>query len=497
MLNLLANINFQAPEIDPYLLLPVLVLGGLVALALCLELRDESDLTEEEKYAKPTILWVGAVALVGLIAYYFGWDPSARTETFNHMLLNDPISRGSGVLICICALLAILAGPDELERYRSTRAGEYCALIFSSSLGMVLMSSADNTIVMFLGLELFSLALYLLCIFIPDRAVCRESGLKYFLLSSAASAILLYGLALSYGATGTTWLSEMQSLRGEESLLAVAGTIFVLCGLLFKLAVVPFHFWAPDVYDGAPTTVTAYMSVATKVAAVAALWRFLGSINYQSLQLAGLILFTLSALTILAGNFLALSQTKVKRMLAYSGVANAGYLLIAPVVGQVALAPMFFFLSAYLFGNVGAFLALAQIEAHLGREVERKDLNGLFQLKPWLAGCFAICLVSLAGLPPAAGFIGKFFLFGEALGAGQLVLPIVGIAGSLVGAAYYLGTASELFVAPIDGEPSEASKLEEEVEESTTTAQAALTVCALGVLYLGLNPSGLISFFGG
>ena len=386
-------------------LAPILVLGLLMAVTLCLELRDDPDPGQpEEGSARPAVLGLGAVSLIGLIGYYLKFTGGAVVIHFHQMLVMDRISQVSGLLIAVCALLAILSGPDELERHRNRNGGEFCALIFAASLGMILMASAANTIVMFLGLELFSIALYLLCIFFPDSAPSRESGMKYFLLSSAASAVLLYGLALLYGATGTTWIGEMSGPEGLQGGLAIVGTGFVLCGLLFKLAAVPFHFWAPDVYQGAPTTVTAFMSVATKVAALAALWRFVEQFGGASAgQLAHLILFSLAILSMLVGNFLALSQQDLKRMLAYSGVANGGYLLIAPIVYEDMMGPMFFFLASYLLGNVGAFLAVAQIEALQKGPVDRQSVKGLFHRNPWVAGCLALCLVSLTGLPPTAG----------------------------------------------------------------------------------------------
>lgn len=489
----LATVNFQVPKIDFLQIVPVMLLGFLVTAALFLEIKDDD---EEPKgpVSRPTILGLGAVGLLTLIGYYLSWDHTAFGLSFNEMLYNDGLSRASGLAIALCALLTMLAAPDELERLRSRRLGEFCALLFSASMGMTIVACAANTMVMFLGLELFSIALYLLCIFLPDRVPCRESGIKYFLLSSAASAVLLYGLALLYGATGTTWLVEMKVVQNSANIpLGLAGSVLVLCGLMFKLAAVPFHFWAPDVYEGAPTTVTGFMSVATKVAALAFLWRFVDVLAGVPLGITILIVFALSALSMLVGNFLALGQKNVKRMLAFSGVANGGYLLIAPVVGPEMQRPMLFFIAAYLFGNLGAFLALAQLESWRGRPLEREDLVGSFQHRPYAAACLALCLVSLAGLPPAAGFLGKFFLFGRALGAGQLWLPILGVVGSLVGAGYYLGTAIKIFVRSPENEVEEESALLEKGEVSST-GNLAIGLCIAGVLYLGLYPSFLLEW---
>jgi NADH-quinone oxidoreductase subunit N len=495
---LLANLAIPQ-DISVLGLIPVIVLGMLMALTLCLELKDEPEpgQTAVDSGSRPAVLGLGAISLVGLIAYYIKFSGSVGFLHFNGMLSFDKLSQVSGLLIALCALLAILSGPDELERFNNTRGGEFCALIFAASLGMVLMASAANTMVMFLGLELFSIALYLLCIFFPNSAPSRESGMKYFLLSSAASAVLLYGLALLYGATGSTWMSEMGGQDGLKGGMAAVGVGFVLCGLLFKLASVPFHFWAPDVYQGAPTTVTAFMSVATKVAAIAAMWRFVEQLGGSTAgQLAHLIMFSLAILSMLVGNFLALAQTDLKRMLAYSGVANGGYLLIAPIVYEGMQGPMLFFIASYLVGNIGAFLAVAQIEALQDGAVDKTSVKGLFRRHPWVAGCLALCLVSLTGLPPTAGFMGKFFLFGKAIQAENLLLPVFGVVGSLIGAAYYLGTAISLFGPAAEG-LEEEDLLEANEDMVTSTSHAALTFCVLGVLVLGLFPAPFLAWLSG
>lgn len=489
------SVTFQRPDLDVAAMLPVLVLGALMVFSLICELQDESEVREEGPGARSLIVWANCAGLALLTGYLLKTPPGVGRETFNGMLVDDLLSRAGTAVIAVCAILALMVGRDELERRKNTNLGEFNALILGASLGMVLMLSAGNTMVTFLGLELFSIALYLLCIFFPERAPSRESGMKYFILSSGASAVLLYGLALLYGATGTTWISEMTPPGASQATtlqlgLHLTGAVLVLTGLLFKLAVVPFHFWAPDVYEGAPTSVTAFMSVATKVAALIALWRMfvLGSPVME--LVAGLVLASLAGITILLGNLMALPQTSVKRMLAYSGIANAGYLLLAPVAGNGLEAPMMFFLATYLFGNVGAFIALSIVESQFDREVTREDLRGLFLTRPWLAVGFGVCLVSLAGIPPAAGFVGKFYLFGRAIAAGKLVLPAIAIIGSLLGCAYYLGTAISMFDRKLVGKAQES----EDSEDSLSSSEAALAICVAGILLLGVVPGSLISW---
>ena len=491
-MNLLAELVFVRPDLSFGALLPVALLGLLMVATLLLELKPSED------SRRPVSMLFSSMGLFGLIVYLLQRSNEVTETSFNGMLANDTFSRSAIVLIAGCALLAILAGQEELQRYKNRNNGEFVALILGASIGMVLMSSALNTILMFLGLELFSIALYLLCIFFPERTASQESGMKYFLLSSAASAVLLYGLAMLYGATGTTWITEMTAKPdGLESPLALLGAVMVVVGLLFKLAAVPFQFWAPDVYQGAPTTVTAFMSVATKVAAVIALWRIFVDIP----ELGGRINFILMAcslLSMLVGNILALAQSNVKRMLALSGVGNAGYILIAPLVGMEMEVPLLFFLATYLFANMGAFLSLAKVEELLDREITRSDLRGLSRSHPALAAVFALSLVSLAGLPPAGGFLAKFYLFGQAVASPYALLPAIGIVCSLIGAAYYLGTAITLF------DSKEATEFDgllatETVEDEPPTSMTslALAVCAAGILILGVMPGPLMGWLAG
>ncbi len=491
-MNLLAELVFVRPDLSLSALLPLAVMGLLMVGALLLELKPSTD------SRRSVSMLFASLGLFGLIAYLLHQPNSLATHSFNAMLASDQFSRAAGVLIATCALLAILAGQEELERYGNRHSGEFVALILGASIGMVLMSSALNAIVLFLGLELFSIALYLLCIFFPEREASQESGIKYFLLSSAASAVLLYGLALLYGATGTTWLSEMAAQPERlTSPLAMAGAVMVLGGLLFKLAAVPFQFWAPDVYQGAPTTVTAFMSVATKVAAVIALWRFFVDVPELGSRIT-FVLMACSLLSMLLGNLLALAQKNVKRMLALSGVGNAGYILIAPLIGMEMEVPLLFFLAAYLFANMGAFLALAKVEEILNRDVTRADLRGLSRSHPALASVFGLSLLSLAGIPPAGGFLAKFYLFGSAIATPFAVLPAIGIVCSLIGAAYYLGTAVTLFDAK-EATEFDGLVVTEPVEEEppTSMTSVALAICAAGILVLGLMPGQLMSWLAG
>lgn len=470
-------------------LVPVATLALLMVVALVMELSS----TEEESVSGfPPICGLATTALLGLLAFLFSRPYHAYQETFSGMMVDDGLCRGVTAVVAIALVLVFMAGPSELERHRIKFKGEYYALLLAAGLGMVIMAGANNLMMIFLGLELFSLALYLLCIFFPTERPSQESGLKYFILSSAASAFILYGMALVYGVYGSTYLNQLQGRDG--GLMFTVAVVMILCGLTFKISAVPFHIWTPDVYEGAPTSVTAFMSVATKTAALAVMVRLFVLVpsaaslldpmsSPPDVRLVLEFCFAFSLLSIILGNLMALGQTSVKRMLAYSGVAHAGYLLMAVVTGKSAIQALLFYVLCYTFMNVGAFLAVLALEWHLGETVTYDSLRGTSHRAPFLAWTFAICLVSLAGLPPAAGFLAKFYLFGRALDAGLVLLPVAGIVGSFVGAAYYMKAVFYLFA------PEPERGLESEPwEELPTWLAVSLAVAAAGSILTGLAP---------
>ncbi|MGE0490886.1 MAG: NADH-quinone oxidoreductase subunit N [Vulcanimicrobiota bacterium] len=465
-------------------IVPELVLGALVVMALLLELGGQ------EEQAEPPIARLAPLALLGLIGWLFTRPGRESFLGFNLMVVDDGISRALALVVSLALLLTFTVGVGELDYHRVGFRGEFFALLLSAGLGMVLMGAANNLIVIFLGLELFSLSLYLLCVFFPHEPASQESGLKYFILSSAASAVMLYGMALIYGATGSTWLGEiMASLEHEPGLLVRAGMMLVLAGLAFKVSAVPLHNWTPDVYEGAPTSVTAFMSVATKAAALTVLIRIFahqkGEFSPVWMAMVGGLVVT----SVLTGNLMALAQTRVKRMLAYSGIGHAGYLLMAITAQGSADGALYFYLVVYAFMNVGAFLAVLCLEQALQTEVTIESCRGLASRNPLWAWSFALCLVALAGLPPTGGFLAKYFLFSAVLEAGQAALPAIGLIGSFIGAAYYLGLVLKIF----------SSSDEEEQQpplEMPSGALLGLALCAFGALALGLAPGPLFGWIG-
>ena len=412
----------------------------------------------------------------------------ARRTLFEGMFLHDGFTVFFTLLFCAVAAVAVLQSWDYIRRTRIAH-GEYYALMLAATLGMILMAASNDLITIFLGLELMSLALYILVGFRRGRLDSSEAALKYFLLGAFASGFLLYGIALLYGATGTTNLGRMAVFLADSPMLGnpllLMGGLLVLAGFGFKVAAVPFHMWTPDAYEGAPTTVTGFMSAGAKAAGFAALLRLL------MVALPGLmvewrpLLSWIAILTMSVGNITALLQTNVKRMLAYSSIAHAGYLLVAVVAGGLeGGSAALFYLAVYSLMNLGAFGVLSL----LGREQEERvtlaDLAGLGARHPGLALAMTVFMLSLGGIPPTAGFMGKVYVFGTAVDAGLVPLVIVGVLNSVVSIYYYLRVTVVMYMQEPQGEPVEVA----------WAAPAVLAMAAtLGLtLWWGFQASGLL-----
>jgi NADH-quinone oxidoreductase subunit N len=348
---------------------------------------------------------------------------------------------------------------------------------------MILLVSAVDLITVFLGIEAMSIPIYVLAGFDRRHLRSNESALKYFLVGSFASAIMLYGMALLYGATGSTHFAAIRAALDPNSPLAMGGLGLVLVGFTFKISSVPFHQWTPDVYEGAPTSVTAYMSVTVKAAAFAALLRIVAEAFVPAAAPLEGVLWALAALTMVVGNVMAVIQDNVKRLLAYSSVAHAGYLLVGFVAATPrAASAVLFYLLVYVFMNLGAFGVVVAL-AHRGRDAERMDdFAGLARTRPGLAALMTLFMVSLAGIPGTAGFIAKFQLFAAAVEADHVPLVILAVLASLVSIYYYLRLPVLMYMRePGAVAPRGRVDLGEGV---------ALALCAFGVLALGLFPGG-------
>ncbi|MFL5665121.1 MAG: NADH-quinone oxidoreductase subunit N, partial [Ktedonobacteraceae bacterium] len=343
-----------------------------------------------------------------------------------------------------------------LKRLNLVHQGEYYALFLLATIGMMLMASATSFLTVFLGLELLSLALYILCSFVARRKGSQESGMKYFLLSSFASAFLLYGIALTYGATGGTAFDSVRTFLAYKALpsatqhsptLLLIAMGLLTVGFAFKVSAIPFQAWTPDVYDGAPAPVTAFMSVGTKAAAMIAFARVFDVVFLNTKVDWVPVVWAITILTIVGGNILALVQTNVKRMLAYSSIAHAGYLLIGVVVGgTVGLSAILFYLLCYTFMNLGAFGVVSILEQTDNSGSSYKDIRGLWYRQPVVAGLLAFFMLALAGFPPMAGFAAKYYLFYAALQGGYPELLIIGVLASVLGMYYYLRVIATMFM---------------------------------------------------
>lgn len=387
------------------------------------------------------------------------------TPAFGGMVSLDGFSVFLDVILIVSGLVSIALAYDYLKRSNLER-GEYYVLLLFSIFGMMLMVSASNLIMVFLALELLSIPLYVLAGIAVPQVESEEAALKYFLLGAFASGFFLYGTALVYGATGSTALSEIVSaINAETSYYSglVIGAALILVGLGFKVAVVPFHMWTPDVYQGAPSSVTAFMSIGAKAAGFAALLRvFILAFPALSDDLTT-VLWALSAATLIIGNVIAISQRNIKRLLAYSSIAHAGFIMMAlvpygnPAVREDAVASALFYLMAYMLTNFAAWAVVIALEhrsenGDLTVGLTLDDYAGLGNKQPALAFAMSVAMISFIGVPPTLGFVAKFFVLRTAIAGGFPGLALIGVLTSLVSAYYYLRVVVYMYMQ--DGEPS-------------------------------------------
>jgi NADH-quinone oxidoreductase subunit N len=398
---------------------------------------------------------------------------------FSGMVVLDGFSIFVNGLLLVSGLLGIALAYGYVKRMGIER-GEYYTLLLFSVTGMMLMAQAADLIVVFLALELLSIPLYVLAAFARPRVESEEAGLKYFLLGAFATGFVVYGTALVFGATGSTNLTEVLSRAapGASNLLLLSiGAALILVGFGFKVAAVPFHMWTPDVYQGAPSAVTAFMSSGAKIAGFAALLRVFATAFPSIAVDMTAILWALAALTMILGNVIAIAQSNIKRLLAYSSIAHAGYILMAfvpygnPDVAPVSIAAGLFYLVAYALTNFGAWGVVIALEKSEGRGLEIGDYAGLARKHPVLAAAMTVFMLSLIGLPPTLGLVGKIYLFRAVIDGGFYGLAIIGVLTSLVSAYYYLRVVVVMYMR--DGEPETER---ESFLDFTTIATAIATV---------------------
>ncbi len=426
--------------------------------------------------------WITALLAAAGLAITLGFTIAqvglpAKTG-FNDMVASDGFSTFLNALQLVCGLLGITLAYGYVKRMGIER-GEYYTLLLFSVTGMMLMVQAADLIVVFLALELLSIPLYVLAAFNRTQQASDEAGLKYFLLGAFSTGFVVYGIALVFGATGTTNLTQILASTPTSGGLLTIGAALILVGFAFKVAAVPFHMWTPDVYQGAPTSVTGFMAAGAKIAGFAALLRVF-STAFPALAVdMTAILIGLSALTMIVGNLLAISQTDIKRMLAYSSIAHAGYILMAfvpygiPEVAPVSIAAGLFYLVAYAVSNFGTWAIVIVLEKQEGKGLEISDYAGIGRKYPALAAAMTVFMLSLIGFPPTLGMVGKFYLFRAVIDGGFIWLAIIGVVTSLISAYYYLRVVVNMYMK--DGEPT----VEREFWLDFTWALSALATVVL------------------
>jgi len=453
-----------------------IVFGALLVLIL------EAFIQKENKN------YLGYISLLFLIvcAVFCVRSWNANYSYFDGVLHLDQLALLLTFLFLIATAFVMLTGMKYIS-LQNANFGEFYALLLLALSGMMIMVSTVNFLVIFLGLEVLSVSSYALAGLKRKDEKSAESAIKYFLMGSFASAFLVFGLALLYGASREIAIPEIVayfSSSAEGQVIALVGLGMVIVGFAFKIALVPFHMWTPDVYEGAPTPVTAFFSVGPKSVGFAVLLRLFASYwngGFRSDIIHGL-LWTIAVLTMLLGNLIALRQKNVKRMLAYSSIAHAGYILVAILARDSA--GLVFYLASYLFMNIGAFSALMALSKKDKEYLELDDFSGIGFQYPWIGATFAVFLFSLAGFPPTAGFLAKFYVFSAAVRQGLVPLVIIGVLASLISVFYYLRVIVYMYM--------RQPERELDIVMENPALFLVLFLCLYGVLQLGIFPGNVL-----
>ncbi len=469
----------QLPDINIWGILPALIPGLAGMVIMCVGL-----------FMKKRVLGASmiiAIAAVFLSVIANGGMPTEPKTYFSGLFVLDSFTWFFNLLILLATGLTIpVAGrylhEEGLEQF------EFFVLLLFSACGMMFMIAGGHLLMIFLGLETLSIAIYVLTGYLPRSAVSKEAALKYVILGGFSSAVFMYGVALIYGTVGSASLPAiLQAFQaGKPGITGMAGMLLMLVGFGFKTAIVPFHMWTPDVYEGAPTPLTGYMSVAVKAAAFGAFIRvFLGAL--PSMYPAwSQVLWVISVATMILGNFAALRQTNIKRMLAYSSIAHAGYILIGMIAGnKMGTAGMLYYLLAYTFTNLGAFAVVALVGSKGEANTYLDDYRGLGRNHPIIAMTLSLFLFSLAGIPPTAGFVGKFMVFRAALEAGYVWLVVIAALTSAASVFYYFRVIMKMYM-------EEPVQMPQRLQFGPG-ALIVLLITACTVLYIGILPTTYIN----
>jgi NADH-quinone oxidoreductase subunit N len=496
--------EITAPHIDYQGLAPLFAItGGSLVVILISLLRSRWV----HRVLIPVLTIVALGAAIGLSIW--NWEPGDAKPIIEGALEIDTLSLGISIL-CYIAGIATVFLSLRSHAVREAGSGEYYTLLLGSIAGMTVLAASSNLVTLFVGLELLSIPLYVMCATEIHRRISLESGLKYLIIGSVGSGTLLYGLAFVYGATGTTDFAGISAAIGPKvsvtDPLLLTGVALAATGLAFKCSIAPFHAWTPDVYQGAPTPVTAFMAVATKAAAFAVFLRLFVE-AFPDLQVTwGDALTALAIVTIVIGNVGAIPQRSLKRILAWSGVAQAGYILTGVIVGtQLGLQAMAFYLAVYLVMNMAAFAVVIARERVSTTGDDIASFEGLGRADPWLAWPLTIAMLGLAGFPVTAGFIGKFYLLRAAIDANYDWLAIFIVVGSVISLAYYLKVVAAMWLGPSEvtvrpaagGPPRRLARVGGWSPEALGRAQPEVlfiaVLMAAATIVLGIVPSPLLN----
>ncbi|MBI3649398.1 MAG: NADH-quinone oxidoreductase subunit NuoN [Actinobacteria bacterium] len=469
------------PKLDFLPVLPELILAGAGIVTLLYEALAP-------RASRATHLGLSLVGLAAAAGASIAlWDRTGDPTVLAGAIQADRLAVVARVIIISVAAVGLLLGTHYYDRSGDERRGEFYPLVLFATTGMTLIVAAADLIVVFLALEILSLSLYVLT-GMSRRGQATEASMKYFLLGAFASAFFLYGVAMAYGATGTTKIAGIaHALAGQTGgqALALVALGFLAIGFGFKVSAVPFHMWTPDVYQGAPTPVTAFMAAATKVAAFGALIRVL-DVSFQPLAWDWMpVIWALAAASVVVGSVLAIAQSDVKRMLAYSSIAHAGFVLTGlTAANQDGIRAALFYLIAYAMMTLGSFGVVMLVSVRGEERTSLASYSGLGRRQPLLAGLMALFMLSLAGIPPTAGFIAKVGVFGAAIRAGHWQLALVGVVSSVAAAFFYLRVVVLMYMQEPQGEEQE--------EDRSPLPRLALAVPAILTLVLGVFPQMLL-----
>src|SRR5512139_432424 len=472
----------KLPEIDLYLIAPEIVITIFGFLVLMV------DVFSPKKERKG---YLGVISLIGILIAFFYTLPlmGSASSGFEGMFTADGYALFFKITFMIIAFLTVLISMEYIQR-EGIAFGEYYALILFATLGMMLMAAGTHFIIIFLGLETMSISIYVLAGMVREDKRSAEAALKYFILGAFATGFLLYGIALIYGATGSLHLKDIASYIASKNLLRspmlLMSLVFLTIGFGFKIASVPFHMWTPDVYEGAPTSITAFMATGVKAAAFSALVRVFFSALPAFRPDWTSIMWVISVATMTVGNIVAISQNNIKRMLAYSSIAHAGYILVAFVAGNdLGTSGILFYLMTYAFMNIGAFTVVILLGKKGEENTLISDYAGIGFKYPLLAASMTIFLLSMAGIPPLGGFMAKFYVFGAAVKSKFYWLVIIGVLNSAVSVYYYLRVTVLMYFRESEREITGL--------QFSPASVLALILAVIGTLYMGIFPANVLS----